>query len=250
MKQLIFIACGFFVTFQLFAASEQYVVRTEVSFCKYNEGKDYDDVVKYQQEYEKFLRKNNLKYSKSILTPVLAGNNEFDFVLWGTWPDGSEMYKEYGAYLNDFKNPKTNPATCNGNFAFINTAARHLRIDSEDYDRIQFVDFANCKFTEESDFQELLKVSAKHEEYSRELGAEGYGVHYLRPYRGFNDDVPYDMVRMVHWYNSDKRAEAAAKWPETRDFMREKGIYAEYAKHVQCGQIRTFGMEWLYDSSS
>ena len=49
-----------------FATSEQYNVRTEASFCKYKPGKGYDDVVKHAKKYEKFLRANELKYSKTI----------------------------------------------------------------------------------------------------------------------------------------------------------------------------------------
>ena len=87
---ILFVLC--FVSFYANAASEQYTVRTEFTLCKYKEGKDYDDVVKYQKTYEKFLIKNELKYAKHILTPILAGETDYDFVLWGTWPNGEEMY--------------------------------------------------------------------------------------------------------------------------------------------------------------
>ena len=154
-----------FVSFSLLATSEQYVVRTEVSFCKYKEGKSYDDVIKYSKKYEKFLRANSLKYSRSIFVPVIAGNTEHDYVLWGTWPNGEEMYKEYGAYLNDYKNiGSENPGICHTNVAFFNTGALHLRIPFEEYDRVQMVEFRACKFTDNSSWSEILQLAADNEE--------------------------------------------------------------------------------------
>ena len=236
-------------SFNAYSASDQYTLRTEIFFCKYSEGNNYDDVVKYEKKYEKFLRQNGLKYSKAILTPVIAGETDYDFVLWGSWPNGEEMYREYGAYLNDYDNADENPSICNSTFAVINTAARHLRIPQEKYDNIQFVEFANCKFTEEASFDELLKVSAEHESLVEEFGYGGYGVHYLRPYRGFDDAFPHDMIRMAHWYNRETRAENVKKGAAMRQFMQNKGINEKYAKHIEsCGNRKVFGMEYIYSS--
>ena len=34
-----------------------------------------------------------------------AGEFEYDYVLWGSWPDGQSMYEEWGSYLNDYEKP-------------------------------------------------------------------------------------------------------------------------------------------------
>tara|TARA_B100000929_G_scaffold275222_1_gene248969 strand:+ start:55 stop:807 length:753 start_codon:yes stop_codon:yes gene_type:complete len=236
-----------FIGFNAYATSEQYTLRTEFTFCKYNDGKGQDDVVEFEKKYEKFLRKNGLKYSKAILTPILAGETDYDFVLWGTWPNGQEMYKEYGAFINDYKNTQVNPSICNGAYAVFNTGARHLRIPREEYDKVQFVEFANCKFTKDASFKELLKISAEQESLIEEFGYKGFGVHYLRPYRGFDDDFPYDMIRMAHWYNRDKRAENIEKNQAMNKFLQSKGIPDKYAEHIEsCGNRKVFGMEQLY----
>ena len=238
------------IGFNLAATSEQYTIRTEFSLCKYNEGKGYEDVVKYEKRYEKFLLENNLKYTRFILTPILAGEKDYDFVLWGNWPDGEEMYKEYGSYLNDYKKTSMNPSTCKGSYAVFNTGARHLRIPREEYDRIQFVEFANCKFTDNASFEELLAISAEHESLVEEFGYKGYGVHYLRPYRGFEDDLPFDMVRMVHWYNRDTRAENVKQFRPMRKLLQDNGIQEKYAQHIEsCGNADVFGMEFIYSSN-
>ena len=54
-------------SFNAYSTSDQYTLRTEIFFCKYSEGSNYDDVVKYEKKYEKFLRNNSLKYSKENL---------------------------------------------------------------------------------------------------------------------------------------------------------------------------------------
>ena len=98
---------------------------------------------------------------------------------------------------------------------------------------MQFVEFANCTFTEDASFKGLLEISAEHEALIEEFGYGGYGVHYLRPYRGFKDDYPYDMVRMVHWYNRDKRAENIEKYQAMRKFMADRGMPDKYAQHIK-----------------
>ena len=138
---ILFMLC--FVSFNVNATSDQYTIRTEFSFCKYKDGKGQNDVAKYEKEYEKFLSKNGLKYSKAVLTPIIAGETDYDFVLWGSWPNGVEMYKEYGAYINDYKNTQENPSICTGAYAVINTGARHLRIPREEYDKVQFVEYVS-----------------------------------------------------------------------------------------------------------
>jgi len=240
-----------FVSFSLLATSEQYVVRTEVSFCKYKEGKSYDDVIKYSKKYEKFLRANSLKYSRSIFVPVIAGNTEHDYVLWGTWPNGEEMYKEYGAYLNDYKNiGSENPGICHTNVAFFNTGALHLRIPFEEYDRVQMVEFRACKFTDNSSWSEILQLAADNEEANIKLGRDGFGVHYLRPYRGFDANTPFDMITMTHYYNRNKRAEATKTWPKIRDYRIENGFGERWKKNVKsCTPWDLYSMEFIYNTN-
>ena len=184
MRYLILIPLLIF-TSSSFATSEQYVVRTEATFCKYKPGKGYDDVIKHAKKYEKFLRANGLQYSKTIFIPVIAGlTSDHDYVLWGTWPNGEEMYKEYGAFLNDYDaKGSQNPGICDRNVAFFNTAALHMRIPLDERDKIQMVDFRSCKFTENASWEKILKLAVDNEEANIKLGRDGFGVHYLRPYR-------------------------------------------------------------------
>lgn len=251
MKKYLFSIFILSFVINLTAMSEQYVVRTEYSFCKFKEGKTYEDVVAFNKQYEAFLKENNLQYSRYLFTPVLAGEVDFDYVTWGTWPNGEEMYKEYGAFLNDYKGSGENPGKCSGTYSVINNAALHIRIPSEEYDRIQFADFRSCKLTKNGDFQELLKISAEREKLMREAGVEGYGIHYLRPYRGFDNDYEYDFITMIHWYNRETRADATKNWRANNAILEKNGIWKKYQKHVEsCGNAKTYAMEWLYNTAS
>jgi hypothetical protein len=251
IMRYLFILSLCFITFSASATSDQYNVRTEVSFCKYKPGKGYDDVVKHAKKYEKFLRANELKYSKTIFKPVLAGKTDHDYVLWGTWPNGEEMYKEYGAYLNDYDARDINPGICDRNVAFFNTAALHMRIPSEERDRVQMVDFRSCKFTKDASWTKILKLAADNEEANIQLGRDGFGTHYLRPYRGFDADTPFDMISMTHYYHRDKRAEATKTYPAIRDYRRANGFVDRWKENIEsCSPSDLYSMEWIYNTSN
>ena len=252
MRYLILIPLLIFAS-SCFATSEQYVVRTEATFCKYKPGKGYKDVIKHAKKYEKFLRANGLQYSKTIFTPVIAGvTSDHDYVLWGTWPNGEEMYKEYGAFLNEYNaKGSQNPGICDRNVAFFNTAALHMRIPIDERDKIQMVDFRSCKFTENASWEKMLKLAADNEEANIELGRDGFGVHYLRPYRGFADGTPFDMMEMTHYYHRDKRAEATKTYPAIRDYRRDNGFRERWKENIEsCSPINLYAMEWIYDASN
>ena len=31
-----------------------------------------------------------------------AGETDYDYITWGTWPDGEAMYKEWGSFANSY----------------------------------------------------------------------------------------------------------------------------------------------------
>ena len=82
--------------------SEQTVYRSEFMFCNYNEGNSYQDVLTEQASYEQFLKENGLEYNRLNLQPIWDNDSEYDYVMWGNWPNGEMQYKEWGAYMNDY----------------------------------------------------------------------------------------------------------------------------------------------------
>ena len=142
--------------------SEQYVVRSEFMFCKYNEGKGYNDVVEQSKQYQKFLEEKGLKYTRYVMTPIWAGKQEYDYILSGNWPDGQEQYREWGAYLNEYPQwlaeqdiDVSQAGTCSASVSMRNHAVMRIRINQDDYDRINFVALRNCNFTETASMSEL-----------------------------------------------------------------------------------------------
>ena len=65
MRYLILIPLLIFAS-SSFATSEQYVVRTEATFCKYKPGKGYKDVIKHAKKYEKFFSQK-MVYSTFVI---------------------------------------------------------------------------------------------------------------------------------------------------------------------------------------
>ena len=55
MRYILLLAL-FTIGFNLAATSEQYTIRTEFSLCKYNEGKGYEDVIKYERIVERYAK--------------------------------------------------------------------------------------------------------------------------------------------------------------------------------------------------
>ena len=99
--------------------------------------------------------------------------------------------------------------------------------------------------------ESLLDLNARIEASEREMNmGAGYGVHYLMPYRGADENVSYDFVSMTHFYSAKARSGLVAGWPEFSEMMNEKGYFAEFQAIAECGPISTFRTDWLYNSAN
>ena len=257
--KLIYTLIFSFFSFGLIAeTSEQYTYRAEFFFGNINEGKSYEDVKNQNMEYLKFLKENDLKYGRALFVPIWAGETKYDIIQYGYWPSGQEQYKEWGAYMNKY------PAWASENSEFEDEAvedgrsismfgvrARGIRVPNEEYDRFKFVDFRQCSFTSNGNMENLLDLNSRVESSEREMGNRaGYGVHYLRPYRGFDSDIDYDFVIMRHYYNAKSRADIVTSTPSYREMMEKEGYWKEFRENVNCGSQSTYRVEWLYNSDS
>jgi len=120
----------------LFASAQEYEIRSEFAYCKLNEGKTMADVIAQSEAYGQFSSSVGTQYQQAIMRPMHAGDaSGYDYIIWGQWPTGEQMYKEWGSYVNDFpawresKGMDAEPAgTCNTFIAMFNTATAHSRI--------------------------------------------------------------------------------------------------------------------------
>lgn len=258
MKKIILLIVTIFSFEVLAQTSEQYTYRAEFFFGNIKEGKTYNDVHEQQMEYLKFLEANDLNYGRALFQPIWAGEYEYDLISYGFWPDGQEQYKEWGAYMNKYpawaaENSEydSEPFEMERSISMRGVRARGIRIPPEEYDRFKFVDFRQCNFVEGGNMANLLDLNKRVEASEREMGNRaGYGVHYLMPYRGADENVTYDFVIMQHFYSAKARADLVANWPEYRDMMDEKGYWDEFRANATCGPISTFRTDWLYNSAN
>jgi hypothetical protein len=236
--------------------SEQYVVRSEFMFCKYNEGKGYNDVVEQSKQYQKFLEEKGLKYTRYVMTPIWAGEQEYDYILSGNWPDGQEQYREWGAYLNEYPQwlaeqdiDVSQAGTCSASVSMRNHAVMRIRINQDDYDRINFVDLRNCNFTENASMSDLKTFYVEYERANRDFGREGFGINLFTPYRGFDTDINFDFVNMTYWYNAEKRSEMIASYREWNDFITKTNLPEERQSLIEgCSPPKTWASEWIFST--
>lgn len=216
--------------------AREYEARSEFFFCSLKEGKTMADAVAQSEAYGKFSKDMGTKYAQAILTPMHAGvTADYDYILWGTWPDGAAMYEEWGSFVNDYGgwaagNSSSTPAeeagTCHRSLATFNMAVTHNRIPMEDRDERQPVQFAQCSLKDGATLDQLYAQAQSNKEKMDKAGFEGWGIHYFLPYLGF-EDVDYDFVQMNHWYSYKARGHMANNWgdfleknPEVASSMR------------------------------
>ena len=91
------------ISFFSFSQEEQY--RSEFAWCNLKDENSIDDAKNIASKYGEFVESVGSQYEQSFLAPMHAGEFEYDYVLWGSWPDGQSMYEEWGSYLNDYEKP-------------------------------------------------------------------------------------------------------------------------------------------------
>ena len=202
------------------AQAQEYEVRSEFMYCKFNEGKTIQDVIAQSERYGDFSKEAGSQYLQVVLTPMHAGvNNPYDYVMWGQWPDGQSMYNEWGSYTNEYwaymaeqDEPLEPAGTCSGMIAMFNAATAHSRIPMEDRDTWQPHQWADCTLNDGVTMEQVMETQARHGELMKAAGYEGWGTHVFTPYLGFEPDWPYDYVQMNHWYTFEQRGKTADSW--------------------------------------
>ena len=235
--------------------SEQTIYRSEFMFCNFNEGKTYQDVVKEQETYEQFLEEYGLEYNRLNLQPIWDNDSEYDYVMWGNWPNGEMQYKEWGAYMNDYPAwasendvPAQSAGDCENFVSMRNHRVFRINEDSS-YDDRMFTDWRQCKLKPEADIAELKAAYAEMEQLARDTGLVDGAIHFFTPYRGFQADLPYDFLMSRIWYTSESRSASVANYPEWSAAVEESGFLEKRAKHVEsCSGADTYQLDWVFST--
>lgn len=235
-------------------SAQEYEVRSEFMYCKLNEGKSIADAVADSKRYGEFSKSAGTKYMQAILTPMHAGNvSDYDYIVWGSWPDGSGMYEEWGSYTNDYPDylAENHPdalaaGTCHTSVAVFNAGVTHTRIPYEERDRRQPHQFSRCSLRDGASMDAVYSAAEQNKKQMDEAGFKGWGIHYFFPYLGFDSDLSYDFVKMNHWYSFEARGDMANKWT---DFVGENPqIEGRMAELVDCHSSRSFVGEMTFNN--
>ena len=235
--------------------SADYEMRSEFIYCNLNDGKTLNDAAEQAREYGKFSEAAGTKYIQSMLVPIHAGQHDYDYILWGSWPDGKAMYQEWGSYLNDYDESFTtmdedssseSASECKSRVAAFHTGVISNTKNMSDPDKRKPVQFAGCTLKDGVSLSDVHEFIEKDGKLMTEFGFTGWARGTFSPYLGFKPDYPYDFVDMIFWHSFDERGNMANNYG---DFVeKHPDLESGYNDLVECAPSNSFYNELLFDN--
>ncbi len=235
--------------------SADYEMRSEFIYCNLNDGKTLNDAADQAREYGKFSEAAGTKYIQSMLVPIHAGQHDYDYILWGSWPDGKAMYQEWGSYLNDYDESFTtmdedssseSASECKSRVAAFHTGVISNTKNMSDPDKRKPVQFAGCTLKDGVSLNDVHEFIEKDGKLMTEFGFTGWARGTFSPYLGFKPDYPYDFVDMIFWHSFDERGNMANNYG---DFVeKHPDLESGYNDLVECAPSNSFYNELLFDN--
>ena len=235
--------------------SADYEMRSEFIYCNLNDGKTLNDAAEQAREYGKFSEAAGTKYIQSMLVPIHAGQHDYDYILWGSWPDGKAMYQEWGSYLNDYDESFTtmdedssseSASECKSRVAAFHTGVISNTKNMSDPDKRKPVQFAGCTLKDGVSLNDVHEFIEKDGKLMTEFGFTGWARGTFSPYLGFKPDYPYDFVDMIFWHSFDERGNMANNYD---DFVeKHPDLESGYNDLVECAPSNSFYNELLFDN--
>ena len=235
--------------------SADYEMRSEFIYCNLNDGKTLNDAAEQAREYGKFSEAAGTKYIQSMLVPIHAGQHDYDYILWGSWPDGKAMYQEWGSYLNDYDESFTtmdedssseSASECKSRVAAFHTGVISNTKNMSDPDKRKPVQFAGCTLKDGVSLNDVHEFIEKDGKLMTEFGFTGWARGTFSPYLGFKPDYPYDFVDMIFWHSFEERGNMANNYG---DFVeKHPDLESGYNDLVECAPSNSFYNELLFDN--
>ena len=230
-------------------------MRSEFIYCNLNDGETLNDAAEQAREYGKFSEAAGTKYIQSMLVPIHAGQHDYDYILWGSWPDGKAMYQEWGSYLNDYDESFTtmdedssseSASECKSRVAAFHTGVISNTKNMSDPDKRKPVQFAGCTLKDGVSLNDVHEFIEKDGKLMTEFGFTGWARGTFSPYLGFKPDYPYDFVDMIFWHSFDERGNMANNYG---DFVeKHPDLESGYNDLVECAPSNSFYNELLFDN--
>jgi len=231
-----------FLTMNAFAQETDENVRMEYIICNLNEGFTFADVISNAKEYGEKVTADGSKYNQYLMRPLIAGERDFTHVMVGAWPNGEELYKEYGNYVNKYidEQDEDDPHTCKVTFATMDhIVVDDLREDEKMDDRFP-VQMADCKLNDGVSMDYAASVYKEASKMIEEEGMGGYGIHLQVPYLGF-ENIEYDFMTTLWWQSFEHRGNMA------QNFYKVGEAYEQMMNTVaSCKNPRAYFVESVF----
>ena len=190
-------------------------VRIEYILCELKDGFTFDDVIADAKEYGEKVAADGSQYNQYLMRPLINGERleGITHILVGVWPNGEEMYKEYGNYVNRHmdENDEENPDICRITFATMDHIVVNEERENEPIDTRFPVQLSDCNLKDGVSIEHAVAVQKEVSEATVSEGMDGYGVHFQIPYLGF-EDVEYDFMSLVWWQSYEHRGNMAQNY--------------------------------------
>lgn len=189
-------------------------VRMEYILCSLKDGFTFDDVIANAQEYGEKVEADGSQYNQWLMRPLIVGERleGITHILVGEWPNGQEMYKEYGNYVNKYMDDdEDSPHTCRISFATMDHIVVNASRENEPVDERFPVQLADCNLKDGVTIEHAVEVQKEIAEATIAEGMDGYGVHFQMPYLGF-EDVEYDFMSVAWWQSYQHRGNMAQNY--------------------------------------
>jgi hypothetical protein len=150
-------------------------IRAEYFACKFDEGKDFDDLNKWIGKWNKWMNDSELSgYQGNILTPLYRSpNDHHDFVWVGITDNAETMFNERSEYIKSGLQASWPAKSCPAAF----TARQYLFENPKDwqmnYDEFVAI-FRDCNMQDDKSFEDVYSARQKN---LTELRAHEFNHH-------------------------------------------------------------------------
>lgn len=243
---LLLIAIAPFMAHDAVAQETDEHVRMEYIFCKLNTGFTFDDVIADMKEYGEKVAADGSKYNQFLMRPLIVGDrlDDVTHILAGMWPNGEEMYREYGNYVNKYVDAdrENSPHTCEVTVSTMDRVVINDFRENERTDQRWPVQISDCNFKEGVSMDEAVQVQREVHESAVSHGLRGYGVHFQVPYLGFQD-TEVDFISTVRWQSFEHRGAMAQNYYKVAADMGEK-----LNSTASCKNSRAYFVEQVFST--
>lgn len=221
-------------------------VRMEYLLCELNEGFTFEDVINNAKEYGEKVAAEGNQYNQYLLRPLITGQRleGVTHIIAGMWPNGEEMYKEYGDYVNKYidEDMENEAHTCRVVYATMDHVVVNDFRENETADQRWPLQLSDCTLKEDVSMDYAVQVQKDVHQAALENDMGGYGVHFQVPYLGF-EDAEFDFISAVWWQSFEHRGNMAQNY-----YKIAENYDQEMSSVVSCKNDRTYFAEPLFST--